>query len=258
VAVSGDGEVWYLLNASPDVGAQIESFPPLQPGLGPRQTPIRGVLLTDAELDHTSGLLALRMGASLEVYGTQGVLDALSHSLPLRGILGAFGAIRWITVAAGRTFELAGGLRIQVLPLGGAPPRYVAGSGSPGEWSVGYRLQDRTTGGVAVYAPGVRAWSELLQAELAQADCVLVDGTFWSETEMADAGVGERAASEMGHLPIEGPDGTAARLAGLAARRRIYVHINNTNPIIDEQSQEHAQIVAAGIEVGHDGMELEV
>jgi pyrroloquinoline quinone biosynthesis protein B len=87
---------------------------------------------------------------------------------------------------------------------------------------------------------------------------VLVDGTFWSETEMADAGVGERAASEMGHLPIEGPDGTAARLAGLAARRRIYVHINNTNPIIDEQSQEHAQIVAAGIEVGHDGMELEV
>src|SRR5260370_13132677 len=135
VAVSGVGGFCPMGPAPRAAAAGTGSFPPLQPGLGPRQTPIRGVLLTDAELDHTSGLLALRMGASLEVYGTQGVLDALSHSLPLRGILAAFAAIRWITVAAGRTFELSGGLRSQVLPLGGAPPRYVAGAGSRGGWS---------------------------------------------------------------------------------------------------------------------------
>ena len=257
VAVSGDGEAWYLLNASPDVGAQIQSFVPLQPGPGLRQTPIRGILLTDAELDHASGLLALRQGAKLDVFATVSVLDALSKSLALPSIWAAFGTVRWVPVATGRSFELAGGVEARALPLGGASPRYL-GTEPGGEWCVAYRLQHQATGGVAIYAPGVRDWSEPLSRQLAQADCLLMDGTFWSETEMADTGVGDRRASEMGHLPIGGPKGSAAQLAQLPARRRIYVHINNTNPIVDERSEEYAQLVAAGIEVGRDGMELEV
>ena len=257
VAVSGDGEAWYLLNASLDVETQIESFVPLHPGPGLRQTPIRGILLTDAELDHASGLLALRQGAILDVFATESVIDALSQFLALRTILAAFGTVRWVPVGTDRSFELAGGVEVRALPLGGAPPRYV-GTTPGAHWSVAYRMQHHATGGVAIYAPGVGKWSESLAQELGQADCVLMDGTFWSETEMADTGVGERSASEMGHLPIGGPAVSAARLADLPRPRRIYVHINNTNPILDEQSEEHAQVVAAGIEVGRDGMELEV
>ncbi len=257
VAVSGDGTAWYLLNASPDVGAQVESFAPLQPGPGPRDTPIRGVLLTDAELDHVSGLLALRQGATLDVFATASVLDAISHALAFDAVLEAFCDVRWVPVAPGGSFGLAGGVEVQALPLGGGPPRYLGAA--PGvAWSVAYRMHDHQTGGVAVYAPGVAEWLAPLEQELAQADCVLMDGTFWSEAEMADAGVGGRGASEMGHLPVGGQAGSAARLAGVPARRRIYVHINNTNPMVDEQSEEHAHVVAAGIEVGRDGMELEV
>jgi pyrroloquinoline quinone biosynthesis protein B len=258
LAVSADCEAWYLLNASPDIAAQIESCAPLLPGPGLRETPIRGVLLTDAEIDHVAGLLSLRQGAGIQVYGTQPVLEGLSRFLPLRSILASFGTFHWITVAARQTFELAGGLSVRPIALGGAPPRYVSARASVGDWSVGYRLLDKVTGGVAVYAPGVGEWSESLAMELASVDCVLFDGTFWSETEMADSGVGERQASAMGHVPIGGPAGSAAGLSRLAVRRRIYVHINNTNPILDEASDEHGQIVAAGIEVGHDGMELEV
>jgi pyrroloquinoline quinone biosynthesis protein B len=257
VAVSGDGAAWYLLNASPDVGTQIESFLAIQPGPGPRETPIRGVLLTDAELDHASGLLALRQAAKLDVFATEPVLDALCESLALSRILAAFGTIRWVSVAPGRSFELAGGLEARALPLGGASPRFLGRECGP-EWSVAYRLEHRATGGVAIYAAGLRDWSEPLSRELAEADCLLIDGTFWSETEMADAGVGHRSAFEMGHLPIGGPEGSAIRLAQLPARRRIYVHINNTNPIVDERSEGYAQLVAAGIEVGRDGMQLEV
>jgi pyrroloquinoline quinone biosynthesis protein B len=261
VAVSGDQESWFLLNASPDVAAQIEAAPQLHPGPAPRQTPLRGVLLTDAEIDHASGLLALRQGAALDVYGTQTVLDALDRWLSLRRVMGAFGCARWTPVSTGCSFRLAGGLSARCFPLGGHPPRYAADqdpAALPGEWSVGYRIQDEATGGVAAYAPGVARWTAALEAELNDAECVLMDGTFWSRTEMADAGVGQRTAAEMGHLPVGGTDGSAVRLAGLTAGRRIYVHINNTNPILDEQTEEHARIVAAGLEVGWDRMEVEV
>jgi pyrroloquinoline quinone biosynthesis protein B len=259
LAVSAAGNHWYLLNATPDVRFQIESFPKLHPGPGLRQTPVRGVLLTDAELDHTLGLLILREGASLEVLATDTVLTALAEAFPVQKILHSYASFRWQKVKPGEAFLLdEGRLRVQGFRLGAKQPRYVTSLKMTGDWVIGYRFEDMESGGVVVYAPAIEAWTKELDAHLSGARCVFIDGTFWTDHEMVQMGVGRLTACEMGHLPISGAGGSAERLTALPIVRRVYVHINNTNPILDAESSEKHLLTSMGIEVAWDGMELEV
>jgi pyrroloquinoline quinone biosynthesis protein B len=257
LAVSGLGKDWYLIGAGPDVRQQIESFPSLTPGPEPRQTPLRGVLLPDAELDHTIGLLLLREGSPLDVYGTAPVLGALAEAFPARRLLDAYTTVRWLEVSAGQPLSLEHGrLTVTAFPTGGRRPRYAANCAIDGDWRVGYSIADAESGGVAVFAPSVERWSPELRAAIASAQCVLVDGTFWSDDEMDEVGVRGRSAAATGHVPIAGPAGSAVQLATSPASRRIYVHLNNTNPVLDERSQERRMLEQLGLEVGWDGMEV--
>jgi pyrroloquinoline quinone biosynthesis protein B len=259
LAASATGKHWYLLNATPDVRFQIESFPQLHPGPGLRQTPVRGVLLTDAELDHTLGLLILREGTGLEVFATPAVLAALAEAFPVRQILHSYAPFRWQEVKPGEAFLLdEGKLQAKAFRLGIKRPRYATGSKAGDDWVVGYHLQDLVGGDVAVYAPAIEAWTSELDAHLSGAHCAFIDGTFWTDDEMIRIGAGRLTAREMGHLPISGAGGSAERLAALPIPRKVYVHINNTNPILDDESAERRLLAEMGIEVGWDGMEVEV
>lgn len=265
LAVSPDGIRWALLNASPDICLQSEAHACLHPGPPLRGSPVQTVLLTDAELDHTTGLLGLRQGSSIDIYAPPPVLLALADGFPIRRILEPYASNRWLEAIPEESFPLFGG-QLSVCPfyLGHKPPRYVSAS-QPSHptresepWVVGYRIMDRETGGVAVYAPGIESWSETLERHMEGADVLFVDGTFWQSDELRALGVSELDASEMGHLPIAGTNGSADRLARLSASRKVYVHINNTNPILVDHSPERRSLTAMGIEVGFDGMEMEV
>ena len=259
IALSATGRNWYLVNATPDVHHQIESCRALHPGSGLRSSPLWGVLLTDAELDHTIGLLILREGTPLEIYATRPVLNALGQEFPIQSILSPYASFRWVEVNASQSFMLEdGGIRVTAFPVGVKRPRYAANSDAEGGWVIGYRFEDTRSKGVMVYAPAIERWTPELQAELAGADCALIDGTFWTEDEMQRSGTGGQTATQMGHIPISGEGGTLERLAAGSARRAIYIHINNTNPILDEASPERRRIIASGAEVGRDGMEIEL
>jgi pyrroloquinoline quinone biosynthesis protein B len=256
LALSASGRVWYLVNATPDVRQQIEASSELHPGPAPRHTPIEGVLLTDAELDHTIGLLVLREAARMAVYATGAVLGALERPFPLRGLLRHYAPFEWRPLEPGQSVWLdQGRLRAEAFRTGCKRPRY-AGEQDGGDWVVGYRFEDRETRGAVVYAPAVEAWTPELAAACVEADCVLLDGTFWHDDEMRRSGAGARTARGMGHLPIDGQDGSGRRLAALAARHKLYVHVNNTNPMLDRASAESRRLAAQGIGVAADGMEL--
>ncbi|WP_329059202.1 pyrroloquinoline quinone biosynthesis protein PqqB [Amycolatopsis sp. NBC_01480] len=261
IAVSGDGEKWLLFNATPDVHHQIAADPALHPGPGIRETPIAGVVLTDAEFDHTIGLLMLREESSLTVYGTDPVLEALTSCFPVRALLGDYADLAWSRVGIGEPLDLDDRLRVTPFQTGSKAPRYVGASQlrtSSSEWEVGYRLEDKLTGGTAVYAPTLPRWDEKFAHQLASADCVFVDGTFWTDDEMSSTGAGSRTGRSMGHMPVSGAEGSARALAALPAKRKIYTHINNTNPILDEASAERQRVTELGIEIGRAGLEVEV
>ncbi len=266
LAVSPDGIRWALLNASPDISIQTEENVCLHPGPALRGTPIKAVLLTDAELDHTTGLLQLRQGSDIEVYAPPPVLRALADSFPIRRIVEPFASYRWLEAIPEESFPLFGG-QLSVCPfvVGDKPPRYVHASlprhptrDNEIWWVIGYRITDLETGGVAVYAPGIESWSDTLARHAESADVLFLDGTFWKSDELRALGASELDAFAMGHLPIAGTNGTAERLARLSASRKVYVHINNTNPILVDHSPERRSLTAMGIEVGFDGMEMEV
>lgn len=264
LAVSADGARWVLVNASPDICLQTEETASLHPGPSLRSSPVQAVLLTDAELDHTIGLLQLRQGSSIDVYATPPVHGALADGFPVRRIVEPYASFRWHETNVEECFPLFGG-ELSVCPfhLGDKPPRYVGANllketDKPAPWSVGYRIKDRRTGGVAVYAPGIEAWSPTLERHLEGADCIMLDGTFWAGDELRALGVSELHASDMGHLPVAGPGGSSERFARMPARRKVYVHINNTNPMLLEDSPERRKLAELGIEIGFDGMELEV
>lgn len=235
VAISADGAGWYLLNCSPDIRSQILGTPALRAGPGPRETPVRGVLLTDAELDHTLGLLMLRESGGLPVWAPPAVLSALS---PFRAIVDGYGGWTWSSEVD------IPGFRVDVLPVSDKRPKYVpAGSGGP--WVFAYRISDPATGGVLVYAPCLRSWPGGFDDFVADASLVLLDGTFYAPDEMAGVGGPDQLA--MGHLPI------TASLPRVAGRRWAFTHLNNTNPVLDPASAEHAAVLAAGALLPPDG-----
>jgi pyrroloquinoline quinone biosynthesis protein B len=265
LALSLDGEAWYLINATPDVREQIEAHCTLWPGPSLRGTPILGVLLTDAELDHTLGLLSLRESSELEVYASAPVMHALTYAFPVRPMLEPYAKLSWHEVKMGEPIFLFGGnVVIRPFRLGCKSPRYVGTSGSmeaewkDHDWVIGYRIEDVLSGGVAVYAPGVESWTAELDQQLEGAHSILIDGTFWHGDELRSMGISELGAADMGHIPIMGPNGSFQKLITLPASRKIYVHINNTNPILDRASSEYRNLQEHDIEVGYDGLEMEV
>lgn len=246
------GADWWLVNASPDIGAQLAATPALAPGPGPRDTPVRGVLLTDAELDHTLGLAVLRGAPGLRVHAPAAVLHALG---PARDVLAAYGEWSWRPVEPERPVVLAGGLEVTAFPVSGKRPRYAADSPAPGCWVVAYRLRDPATGGVLLYAPCLASWPPGFDALVAEADVVLLDGTFHAPAEMGAATGRPSGQAAMGHLPIAH---SLPELRRHPSTRRIYTHLNNTNPVLDPASPERAEITAAGVEVVGDGTVIEL
>jgi pyrroloquinoline quinone biosynthesis protein B len=262
-AISRDGASWFLLHASPDVRLQIESFAPLHPR-ATRDSPICGVLLASGDLDACLGLLNLRESQALAVYATGAVTRGFRDGNPLVRTLERFpGQVRWRELALGAEAPLLdgaaqpAGLDVTAFAVPGKVPLHLVDSRPPSdEDTVALRIRDTASGGVLVWAPSVAGPSPVLEPLLREADCALFDGTFWSSDELAEAGAGERRAEEMGHWPVGGPGGSLSWLAGLPSARRILVHVNNTNPLLFDDSPERAEAAACGVEVAHDGLEL--
>ncbi|MBE3597910.1 MAG: pyrroloquinoline quinone biosynthesis protein PqqB [Limnochordaceae bacterium] len=267
LAVSPDGAAWYLINATPDVREQMANFRALAPGPGIRETPLRGVLLTDAELDHTLGLLNLRENARWTLWATPAVLHVLESVYPVLPILRAYSSeLQVRAMPVDRAFmlppERAPGASVRVLAHGGLSAtahlraslvrRACAGSGR--------RLHVdqpdyRPTAGLRSRAAPARG---PLRAQLEQADVVLLDGTLWDEDELVRLGVAHRTAADMDHAPMNGSHGTARWFGELSARWKLYVHVNNTNPALDPSSPERRRLREAGLDIAEDGWEVEL
>jgi pyrroloquinoline quinone biosynthesis protein B len=258
LAIRGADGPWFLANASPDLRQQLEG---LGDGgaTGIRAAPVAGVLLTDAEIDHTAGLLLLRESSTpLRVYGSEQVRRALTEGYPVLPILAGYSGVEWWTLEPGRPVAIDGSsLEVESFAAGGDAPRYLAGTDVDVE-ATGLVFRDRRTGGVLTYVPGLARLDEVVLGRLAASDVVLVDGTFWRDDELARLGISDRTAGQMGHVPLSGPGGTLEALAALGRPRAILVHINNTNPVLLEHSPERDAVRRAGVEVAHDGLEVEL
>ena len=261
ITVSGNGVDWVLFNASPDIRAQIESFPPLQPGRRARDTGIGAIILCDGQIDHTTGLLILREhDRPWDIYCTASVHTDLSTAYPIFNILGHFRGVNWHEVGTDQarfTIPCADNLVFTAVPLQSEAPPYSPHRHNtvPGDNS-GYRIEDTATGRNLFYAPGLGLIEDHVYDYMKNADAVLIDGTVWSNDELSRRGVGDKLASEMGHLDQSGKGGIIEWLGDLDKPRKILIHINNTNPILDEASPERRQLDALGIEVAYDGMDI--
>ena len=249
-----------LLNASPDILSQIRAFPALQPARQPRDTGIVGVILMDAQIDHTTGLLSLREGRTLELYCTAPVHADLSTTNPLLPILGHYCDVHWHRIEAqGEAFSVQGieHLRFTAHAVSGKAPPYSPHRNAPESGdNLGLSITDTRSGRTLFYAPGLERIEPHILDAMRNADCLLVDGTCWTDDEMITLGLANKRARDMGHLPQSGPGGMIEVLDGLQRPRKILIHINNTNPILDEDSPERAILTQHGIEVAHDGMDL--
>jgi pyrroloquinoline quinone biosynthesis protein B len=259
VAISADGEHWFLLNASPEIRAQLESYLPLWPR-AKRHSPVSGVVLTNGDLDHTLGLLSLRESHPITVYATGAVREGFTRGNSLYATLERFPEqVRWRELELGRETPLgdsAPGLSVTALAIPGKLPIHLERARAPSpQDNVGLRIRDARSGGVLAYLPAVAGPSREVSAAVNGADCVFFDGTFWSSDELVAAGLGTRRAEDMAHWPVGGDEGSLAWLAKLPGRR-ILIHVNNTNPLLREDGRERAAAAAAGVEVAHDGLEL--
>jgi pyrroloquinoline quinone biosynthesis protein B len=240
IAISSESEDkrrWFLVNASPDLPRQIENMSELQPHRGsPRNSPIGAVFLTNADIDHALGLLLLRQDeAPLVVYATDETRTALAW---IDRVLARFRRIEWRKISA--DFQsLSGSLGFRAIQLPG---------------SVAYQFRDNSSGATALFAPIVGELTEQLRNAVGASAVILFDGTFWTDGELATVRPGARTSREMNHLPIS--DGSLDFLRQSPARRKIFTHINNTNPILRPGSRERAQVEQAGIEIARDGLEI--
>lgn len=261
VGVSADGRQWHLLGASPDLARQIEANPCLHPRQGLRDSPIVSVVLTCAEVDQSLGLLLLREMHPFTVYATAAVRDILCEDNSMfRMLHRAADQVQWRTVVPGVAFEIEPGMRVEPIPMGGGYPSYVGADRlarcRPDEAVMGLSVD--CGGRTLLFLSGVPAIGDTLLARMEQSDLLLLDGTFWSDDEFRSVWPEARTARAMGHLPISGPGGSLERLAGLQHPRKVFVHINNTNPILDEQSDAHHAVREAGWEVACDGMTIDL
>ena len=267
IAVSADGDRWVLINASPDILAQIRATPALQPARAGRDSGIAAVMLMDAQVDHVTGLLMLREGKPLPLYCTASVWGDLNSGLPLVPVLSHYCGVLWHELAVAGTVADASspslqvpsveGIRFTPLALSSKAPPYSPHRERPeiGD-NIGLLIEDTASGKSVFYAPGLGAIDPHVEAAMRKADCVLVDGTFWRADEMIELGFSTKSAADMGHLPQSGETGMIAVLERIGARRKVLIHINNTNPILDEDSEQRAILVRHEIEVAFDGMEI--
>jgi pyrroloquinoline quinone biosynthesis protein B len=267
IAVSADGESWVLLNASPDIGQQLRSHPQLHPRHGLRDTPIKAVVLMDAQIDHVTGLLGMREGPCIDIYATPCVFEDLTTVFPVLSVLEHYCGTRWhmLRVAGSErsaefTVDGFASLRFTAVAIPGKAPPY---SPHRREQTVGDNIalliEDLDDGRRLFYSPGLAEVGPRELQWMRDADCLLLDGTFWVEDEMQHAGLSRKTAGEMGHLPQMGDDARAGMvdvMLATAARRKVLIHINNSNPILDEASAQRRVLDSHGIEVAYDGMEI--
>ncbi len=265
ITISTNGVEWVLFNASPDILKQIDAFPPLQPARKIRDTGIAAIVLMDSQIDHTTGLLMLREGCPHEVWCTDMVYQDLSSGFPLFNMLEHWnGGLQRKKISidpADNTFtiERIEGLTFSAVPLSSSAPPYSPHRNNPhpGD-NIGIYVTDNQSGKSLFYAPGLGQIEEHLSPLMASADCLLVDGTIWRDDELLLSGVGDKLGVTMGHLAQSGEGGMIEYLDSLNKPRKILIHINNTNPILDEDSAERAELRRHSIEVAWDGMSIEL
>ncbi len=262
IAVSDDGIDWVLFNTSPDILQQIKAFDAGQPARSLRDTGIKSVFLLDAQIDHTTGLLMLREhNAPLNLYTTKPVHEDLSTGNPLLKVLDHYCGINWFEVNPdNRAINLPGASNIDMhpIPLTSNAPPYSPRRDKPvpGD-TLGILMNDKSSGKKLFYAPGLGEMEEPVWDAMQQADVVLVDGTMWTDNEMIEAGASQKTAASMGHLAQTGKGGMIEWLDKLPkSTRKILIHINNTNPILNEDGPERARLKEHGIEVAEDGMQV--
>ena len=263
LAVSADGRSWFLLNVSPDIRAQIEATPLLHPA-PPRGSPIQGAVLTNGDLDAYLGLFCLREAEPLTIYASapvrQGVIE---HNAMVRTLERFEGHTRWTTLHRQERQMLLlrdgapSGLSVEAVPVPGKVPLHLEGRvPEHPEQNVGVLVFDQNAERALGFFPGVAGPSVELEAALARCFCCFFDGTFYRNDELTAEGLAKRSAREMAHWPLAGSDGSLTWLSRAEHCRTFLIHINNTNPILDEASPERQQVTAAGVEVSHDGMEF--
>ncbi len=268
IAVSADGERWCLFNASPDLRQQIADNRQLHPKTGKRHSPIAGVVLTNGDVDHVAGLLNLRESQPLALYGSRRVLQTLAENSIFNVLNPDFVARR--DFALDQPFALTTrdgddiGLSVEAFAVPGKVALYLenpdagANFGTQAEDTVGLRVSERNSDAHFFHIPGCAAMTPELAERLKGAPLVMFDGTLWTDDEMVAGGVGVKTGQRMGHMSMSGPDGSIAAFDGLDVARRMFIHINNTNPVIVDDSPERAEVEAAGWEVARDGMEIEL
>ena len=267
IAVSADGERWLLVNASPDLRQQLQQTKSLWPRQAPRHSPIDAVLLTSGEIDHVAGLLSLRESQAFTLWATPRILEILGEN----SIFGALNPdyVTRKTFPLSETFEPAGkhgplGFSVEAFPVPGKVPLFLEGRnqgnlGGMPEETVGLEVTALGNSGGSArfhYIPGCARMTPELRQRLKGSALVFFDGTLWQNNEMIDLGIGQKTGARMGHMNISGADGTMAAFADLDVKRKVFIHVNTTNPVLDEASAERAEIRAQGWDVAEDGMRV--
>ena len=265
VAISGDGRSWFLLNASPDLRLQIETTPVLHPKHGTRSSPIAGVVLTSADLDQIAGLLSLRELQPFRIYSTRSLQRILQEDNSAFAMLNRVPQqVEWTVVEPGEAFALAGsdghdaGLRCEAFSIGSRYPFYVEAAPDrykANEASLGLMITSRA-GRTLAYLPAICEVNQALLERMESADLLLFDGTFWTEDELIRVQGSGSTARQMGHLPVSPEDGSLKKLAGLRKPRKVFIHVNNTNPMLNEAGAEYREVRAAGWEIAEDGWRI--
>ena len=260
-AISADGCRWFLLNASPDIREQLGHLPSgTISDATVRYVPVEGVVLTDAELDHTLGIVLLREAGRLPLYATKAVAGILERDSRILETTRAFSDVPATELPLGKAIHLPyrdgspSGLSVDAFVVPAGPPRF-ASRDEQGH-TVGLRIHDEADDTTCAFVPGCGGLDAALLRLLRDADALLFDGTFWADDEMIALGVGRKTAREIDHMPISGPGGSLEHLTELPCRHRVYTHINNTNPILIESSPECAAVAQSGMIVGFDGLRL--
>lgn len=266
VAICRDSGAWFLLNASPDLRTQIEATPVLHPRNHGRNSPLGGVLLTSGDIDQVAGLLSLRELQPLRIYCTPSIRSILHRDNSMFAMLNRVpGQVSWAEISSDSSFCLQGergaGINCSVFPLGNRFPAYVSHDRAlelKREEALLGVIAESASGRRLAYMPAVPAMDESLLKRLEETDLLLFDGTFWSDDELVRVQGGGSTAREMGHIPVSGVEGSLRKLAALRRPRKIFVHVNNTNPMLDESGPEYAEVRSAGWEVAEDGWSFEL
>jgi pyrroloquinoline quinone biosynthesis protein B len=255
LAVTADGESWVLINASPDLPQQLRQAKSLHPRGGTRGSPIKAVVLTGGEIDQIAGLLSLRERESFSLCATTATLAALADNAMFAAL--APDLVTRRAAVPGERLTLPGGVEAQLFTVPGKVPLYLEGENpdTASETAANVGVEISAGGARLVYIPGAAAVTRAMSERVLRSDLLFFDGTLFRDDEMIASGTGAKTGRRMGHMPIDGPDGSLAALGGVAARR-IYVHINNTNPILIDGSAERAHVERNGWEIAEDGMEI--